>query len=47
MEGYVYILVNSSLPNLVKIGRTTKEPNLVDLLLLIVNQCKSKSIKYV
>jgi hypothetical protein len=28
MEGYVYILVNSSLPNLVKIGRTTKEPNI-------------------
>lgn len=27
MEGYVYILVNSSLPNLVKIGRTTKTPN--------------------
>ena len=28
MEGYVYILVNSSLPNLIKIGRTTKEPNI-------------------
>lgn len=26
MKGYVYILVNSSLPNLVKIGRTTKLP---------------------
>jgi hypothetical protein len=28
MEGYVYILVNSSFPNLIKIGRTTKEPNI-------------------
>jgi hypothetical protein len=26
MEGYVYILVNSSFPDLVKIGRTTKTP---------------------
>jgi hypothetical protein len=26
MEGYVYILVNSSLPNLVKVGYTTKSP---------------------
>lgn len=26
MEGHVYILVNSALPNLVKIGRTTKNP---------------------
>ena len=26
MEGYVYILVNSSFPELVKIGRTTKTP---------------------
>lgn len=26
MQGHVYILVNSSLPNLVKIGRTTKSP---------------------
>ena len=26
MEGHVYILINSSFPNLVKIGRTTKNP---------------------
>jgi hypothetical protein len=26
MEGYVYVLVNSSMPNLVKIGYTTKSP---------------------
>ena len=26
MEGYVYILINSSFPNLVKIGRTSKIP---------------------
>jgi len=26
MEGYVYILVNSSFPNLVKVGYTTKSP---------------------
>jgi len=28
MEGHVYILVNSSFPELVKIGRTTKSPEL-------------------
>lgn len=28
MEGHVYILVNSSFPNLVKIGRTIKSPNI-------------------
>lgn len=28
MNGYVYILLNSSLPNMVKIGRTTKPPEL-------------------
>jgi hypothetical protein len=26
MKGHVYILVNSSIPNLIKIGRTAKEP---------------------
>ncbi len=26
MEGHVYILINSSFPNLVKIGRTSKTP---------------------
>ena len=27
MEGNVYILVNSSFPNLIKIGRTAKSPH--------------------
>ena len=26
-KGYVYVLINSSMPNLVKIGKTTKDPN--------------------
>ena len=26
-KGYVYVLINTSMPNLVKIGKTTKEPN--------------------
>jgi hypothetical protein len=37
MEGYVYILVNISLPNLVKIGRTTKEPNIALVAVAIVH----------
>ncbi|WP_438349205.1 GIY-YIG nuclease family protein [Paenibacillus sp. FA6] len=26
-KGYIYILINSSMPNLVKIGMTTREPD--------------------
>jgi hypothetical protein len=28
MEGYVYVLINPAFPDLVKIGRTTKDPKI-------------------